>query len=116
MDALHDRALDTIVFSGYTVDALLRRSERDTAVARALRMIDLLVDGPFLAHRVDRHRPWLGSTNQRFLPLSGRGHDLLPGPEDRDGVEVTVGADGAVRVNGWLDPLALRDLASAVRG
>ena len=53
------------------------------------------------AHR----RPWVGSTNQEFIPLTGR----LPAPADLtpDRLEVTVTDAGDISINGWADPETL---------
>jgi hypothetical protein len=47
------------------LEALQRRSEPE--VARALELIDLLIDGPFIASRADEAGRWCGSGNQRVI-------------------------------------------------
>ncbi len=94
-----------MTFSGYTWQHLRRagRSGRED-VAALLEQTDLLVAGPFLADRLDRARPWVGSTNQEFMLLSQRFPDLLDGlSHTPDRVEVSVDPTGQVAVNGWAD-------------
>ena len=56
--------------TGYRYE-VLRRSE-DPRSQAPLCATDLLVDGPFLRDRLDSARPWVASTNQRFLHVSDR--------------------------------------------
>jgi anaerobic ribonucleoside-triphosphate reductase activating protein len=88
-----------MTFTGYEYDHLLSRAGRDLAVAALLEATDLLVAGPFRRDLIDHVRPWVGSTNQRFLALTDR--IAVAGTPDR--VEVTVSAQGEVAVNGWAD-------------
>ena len=107
---------DVLTFTGYTYARLIRWSVDEPDVGRLVSETDLLVDGPFLADRVDTQRPWLGSTNQTFLPLTGAGAALLPQPESTDRVEVTVHADGTVTINGWATRTTLEGIAALARG
>jgi anaerobic ribonucleoside-triphosphate reductase activating protein len=104
--------LSVVTFTGYSRDRLVDAAaagRRD--IADLLQATDLLIDGPYLADRPDPDRPWVGSTNQRFCFLTDRYRDLgdrlgvLP-----DRIEVRIGADGTVAVNGWADPDALVEL------
>ena len=60
-----------IVYSGFVYEELLRRAEKDAGVAAFLAQIDLLVDGQYVAE-LDDGRPYVGSSNQRLLALTGR--------------------------------------------
>ncbi len=100
----NDRGVMT--FTGYRYEAL-RRSE-DPAFQALLGATDLLVDGPFLRDRVDASRPWVGSTNQRFLHLSDRYRRVHFDLQDR--VEIRVRRDGAVAINGWPEARLLESL------
>jgi len=62
---LKGRDLQTVVYSGYTLEVLARRSERE--VWEALHLIDLLVDGPFVAALAEGAGEWRGSRNQRLI-------------------------------------------------
>ncbi|GAA0734515.1 radical SAM protein [Dactylosporangium roseum] len=102
---VRDAGRSVMTFSGYTtaqLDAAVRGGR--TGVAALLAATDLLIAGPFVAGLVDRARPWAGSTNQEFVPLSDRFPDLLAAARSTpDRLEITVAADGLVSVNGWAD-------------
>lgn len=55
----------TVVYTGYTLEALTRRGE--PAVHEALALTDLLIDGPFLSALSDGAGEWRGSRNQRLI-------------------------------------------------
>jgi len=96
-EAAREQGLGVMTFTGYRVERI-RRSER--AGWRALLdNTDLLVDGLFLRERLDSTRPWVGSTNQRFIHLTDRYRDAVATPHDR--VEIRVRRDGGVAINGW---------------
>lgn len=65
LEELKTRDLHTAVFTGYTLEVLARRS--DSAVRQALSLIDILVDGPFVAALAERGGAWRGSGNQRLI-------------------------------------------------
>lgn len=104
--------LSVMTFTGYTWEQLQEAVAAGRGdVAALLNATDLLVDGPYLADHPDRHRPWVGSTNQSFRFLTDRYARLraeLGALPDR--VEVHVGADGQVAVNGWASVDALEEL------
>lgn len=109
-----DRSVMT--FTGYTTDELADAVDagRDD-VAALLAQTDLLVTGPFRADRIDRIRPWVGSTNQEFVLLSDRFPGLLDAlPATPDRVEVIVDASGTVAVNGWAEAEVLDALLDGV--
>jgi len=66
--ALKNRGLHVVVYSGYTLEALIRRP----AVHEALLLTDLLVDGPFVASLADGAGEWRGSRNQRIISNPGQ--------------------------------------------
>lgn len=55
----------TVVYSGYTLEALARRKEPE--IHHALRSIDLLIDGPYVAALSEDAGEWRGSRNQRII-------------------------------------------------
>jgi len=65
LSKLQGRGLHTVVYSGYTLELLTRRPEPE--VREALHLIDLLVDGPFVAALADGAGEWRGSRNQRLI-------------------------------------------------
>lgn len=96
--------LSVMTFTGYLLDDLRRWSRTRADIAALLAATDLLADGPFLQERPERRRPWVGSTNQGLHALSDRYvEEVDRAAELRDHVEVRIGADGLVSVNGWAD-------------
>jgi len=65
--AVQALGLSTVIYSGRT----LRDLEQNEDTQNLLRYTDMLIDGPFVAARPDRH-PWLGSSNQKIYLLSQR--------------------------------------------
>ncbi|GLW28500.1 4Fe-4S single cluster domain-containing protein [Actinoplanes regularis] len=97
-----------MTFTGYEYDDL--RARADEHVTALLTATDLLVAGPFRQDLLDHARPWVGSTNQRFLQLT----DRLPMAPTPDRLEVTVSAAGDVAVNGWADAETLDALLAGL--
>ncbi|MFF5077412.1 4Fe-4S single cluster domain-containing protein [Actinoplanes sp. NPDC000266] len=90
------RDLSVMSYTGYTLEHL--RAHGTPGQHRLLAQLDLLVDGPFLAHRQAALR-WRGSANQRLHFLTGR-HAALRGDADLSaGLQIEVAADETVR---WL--------------
>lgn len=96
-EAARAHGLGVMTFTGYRYERL--RDSHHPGWQALLGATDLLVDGPFQRERLDTSRPWVGSTNQRFLHLSNRYRDAVT--FDRDRVEIRVRRDGAVGINGW---------------
>jgi len=63
--ALKRRGIHTVVYTGYTLETLARRDE--PAVHEALRLTDLLIDGPFIQSLAAGAGRWRGSRNQRVI-------------------------------------------------
>jgi len=66
LGCLKARGMHTVVYTGYTLEALATRS--DPAVRRALELTDLLIDGPYVAALANGAGEWKGSRNQRLIP------------------------------------------------
>jgi anaerobic ribonucleoside-triphosphate reductase activating protein len=60
--------LSIVCFTGYTLEEL--KSKNDGAVNEFLKYIDLLIDGGFEQDKFDLSRPWVGSSNQRYIFLT----------------------------------------------
>ena len=76
-----ENGLDTWVFSGYTFEELMIRSDYDHAVKKLLDLTDILVDGPFQQSQRTLLAKWRGSRNQRIINVpmslaSGRAVEL----------------------------------------
>lgn len=63
--AVKAHGLHTVVYTGYTLEALARRPEPE--VRDVLRLTDVLIDGPFVAALTEGAGPWRGSRNQRLI-------------------------------------------------
>ena len=68
-ESLQALGWSTMLYSGYTLEALRRRGP---SVARLLSASDLLVDGPFLQARYEEGLAWRGSSNQQLHCLTER--------------------------------------------
>ncbi len=94
--------LSVMTYTGFTLEGLRARGE--TGVRELLAATDLLVDGPYDAGRPERERRWVGSANQRFHFLTERytsGIEWVRAGEVDRTVEVRIGSDGLVVMNGW---------------
>lgn len=66
---IKSRGLDIIAYSGYTFEDLMEKSKEDESVKGLLKIIDHLVDGPFIQEERDLTLDFRGSRNQRFLDM-----------------------------------------------
>jgi len=64
------RGLPVTVYSGYTLEALLARVARTSAVGHILGSVDLLIDGPFVKGEAAGAGAYRGSRNQRVWTRS----------------------------------------------
>jgi len=95
-----DLGLSVMVFSGYTLEELAELAP--DGGNELLALTDVLVDGPYVAAEAEHKRNWAGSTNQRFHYLTGRYDQSIElDPAGARSVEVQLGIDGVMRVNGW---------------
>jgi anaerobic ribonucleoside-triphosphate reductase activating protein len=62
---LKAQGVHTVVYTGYTLEALARRPE--PAVRAALQLTDVLIDGPFVAALTEGAVRWRGSRNQGLI-------------------------------------------------
>ncbi|MNI00516.1 anaerobic ribonucleotide reductase-activating protein [compost metagenome] len=98
--------LSVMIFSGYTLAEI-----HELAPAGAedlLASTDVLVDGAYDATQPETLRNWVGSRNQQFHYLSDRYDPQIEisGARLRT-QEWRVTANGAVKVNGWPEPVRL---------
>lgn len=108
-EAVRAEGLSVMTFTGHVLADLRAACRPD--YDRLLAASDLLVDGPFRADLPERHRPWVGSRNQRFHFLTDRYAGLAATlAELPNRVEVRIGIDGSVAVNGFAPVAALEDL------
>jgi anaerobic ribonucleoside-triphosphate reductase activating protein len=92
--------LSVVCFSGYTIDEI--RAQNDTNKNEFLKYIDLLIDGGFEEEKFDLSRPWVGSSNQRYLFLTDF-YNLEEILKYKNKIEARISQDGKVEFNGMGD-------------
>lgn len=65
--AARDKGLGVWCYTGFTLEELLAR--RDPDCMRLLSLIDVLVDGPYIAHERSLDLLYCGSRNQRLIAM-----------------------------------------------
>lgn len=65
--AAREKGLNVWCYTGFTLEALKR--EGNTARMRLLSLIDVLVDGPYIAHERSLDLSYCGSKNQRLIDM-----------------------------------------------
>ncbi len=94
--AAHSLGLSVMTFTGYSHEQLIESHDND--IMRLLAATDLLVDGRYEKALRDFSRPWVGSSNQRFIFLSDRYDLSIEGYANC--IEICVDKNGVVRFNG----------------
>lgn len=139
--AFQSAGLGVMTFTGYTHRDLTGWALDRPDIAALLSATDLLADGPYLADRPERHRPWIGSTNQGLRALTPRYRQQVSALSPRTGqesgdpaaqpplprgdaavgnaavdrLELRIGPDGTVEVNGWAETEQLEYLLEGLR-
>jgi len=111
--AFQKAGLTVMTFTGYTLEQLQGWARERDDLGDLLAATDLLADGPYLADRPDKRRPWVGSTNQglhALTPAYRAAVAAVHGSGGQDRLEVRIARDGTVAVNGWADDAALETL------
>lgn len=89
-----------VCFTGYTYEEL--KNSKNSGVTALLNNIDLLIDGNFIQDKFELTRPWVGSSNQRYLFLT----DYYK-PEDikkyKNKIEIRIAGNGKLEINGMGD-------------
>ncbi len=97
---IKDAGLSVVCFTGYTIEELRLKNNPD--VNLFLENIDLLIDGGFEVENYDLSRPWVGSSNQRYLFLTNR-YTLEDISKYKNKIEVRISQDGKTEINGMGD-------------
>lgn len=71
LEKSHKLELDTIVYTGYSLEELIKSDENH----KILKLIDLLIDGEYIEN-LDYNQPLRGSDNQKFIYFSNKGENL----------------------------------------
>lgn len=64
---VHEIGLNVWCYTGYTMEALLRRCQKEENLKELLSNIDVLVDSPFILELKSYNVPFRGSSNQRII-------------------------------------------------
>lgn len=98
--------LSVLCFTGYTIEGL--RAKKSEDVEAFLGNIDLLIDGGFERENFDLSRPWVGSSNQRYLYLTDTySPEIIKTYKNK--VEARISPDGRLEFNGMGDFEAIRE-------
>lgn len=95
-----DVGLSVVCFTGYTIEEL--RAKNNSSINSFLENIDLLIDGGFEIENYDLSRPWVGSSNQRYLFLTDR-YSQEDISKYKNKIEVRISKDGKTEINGMGD-------------
>lgn len=68
-EEIRSLGLNLVFYSGFTFEALLRKSESDPYIRRLLEAGMLLIEGPYSEEERDLALPFRGSRNQRLIDL-----------------------------------------------
>lgn len=89
--------LSVVCFTGYTLEEL--RNKNDYSINKLLDNIDLLIDGGFEKDKFDLSRPWVGSSNQRYIFLTDV-YNKNSIESYNNKVEMRISKDGRLEING----------------
>lgn len=96
------RGLSVMTFTGYSLYELQDTTHCDyVSRVNLLQLTDLLVDGRYEWDKIDKTRPWIGSTNQNFHFLSNRYSPEHLFINAYDSIEINVSPQGTTKINGW---------------
>lgn len=68
--AVKARGKNITIYTGYTLEQLLKMAENTPAVGELLEMCDILIDGPFIMDKRDLNLQFRGSSNQRVIDMN----------------------------------------------
>ncbi|MDO9323443.1 MAG: 4Fe-4S single cluster domain-containing protein [Methanoregula sp.] len=113
-ELLQHQGHSIVTFSGFSPDLILRSVR--PAWQRLLAVTDLLIAGPFIPS-LKCNTPWVGSSNQKIIPLTGN----ITMPESHPPVsahvtEFTIHADGTLTATGFPERHFVKALADRCRG
>lgn len=97
---IKNEKLTIVCFTGYTYEEL--KSKNDRFTDEFLSNIDLLIDGGFEEENFDLSRPWVGSSNQRYIFLTDT-YSQAQINEYKNKIEVRIKKSGRLEINGMGD-------------
>ncbi len=92
--------LSVVCFTGYSYEEL--QAKHDTDVDEFIKNIDLLIDGGFEVDKFDLSRPWVGSSNQRYIFLTDF-YSQKDIDKCKNKIEARISPDGKLEINGMGD-------------
>ncbi|MCR5260512.1 MAG: radical SAM protein [Candidatus Gastranaerophilales bacterium] len=92
--------LGIITFTGQNYDDLKQSDDKN--LQELLKNTDLLIDGEFIEEKQDFSRAWVGSSNQRYIFLSGKYNEKMLSSY-KNKIEVRINKDGTIFANGMGD-------------
>ncbi len=92
--------LSVVCFTGYTYEELQAKNDKFTD--ELLENIDLLIDGGFEKDNFDLSRPWVGSSNQRYIFLTDFYNEEII-KKYKNKIEARISPDGKLEINGMGD-------------
>jgi len=113
-ELLQERGHPIVTFTGFSPDLVL--SSTRPAWRRLLAVTDLLIAGPYIPS-LKCNIPWIGSSNQRIIPLTGS--IALPTPQlplSGHAAEFTIHPDGTLTATGFPEGTFVEALAHRSRG
>ncbi len=96
---MQDAKLSVVAYTGHTLEHIRRVNHRDWLAL--LGVIDILIDGPFVARLQSDHLRWRGSSNQRLIFLTKRyvAEEIKQAPIEK-GVNILIRPGGTVKISG----------------
>lgn len=99
-EAAQAAGLSVVTFTGLTYEEILAGDRPEHL--QLLKYTDLLIDGAYIAEQRDFSRPWVGSSNQRYLFLTDR-YSMADVEACRNHIEFRLDRNGVLRLNGMGD-------------
>ena len=98
--AVKNSGLSVVTFTGNLYENLQKSEDKN--IQRLLKYTDLLIDGGFEKEKFDLSRPWVGSSNQRYIFLTDF-YDKKILTQFKNKIEVRIDKKGYVALNGMGD-------------
>lgn len=99
-ECIKKQNLSVVCFTGYTIEELTSKNNR--FINKLLSNIDILIDGGFEEEKFDLSRPWVGSSNQRYIFLTDI-YDNTILSSYKNKIEARIMTDGRLEINGMGD-------------
>jgi anaerobic ribonucleoside-triphosphate reductase activating protein len=113
-EQVREAGLTVVTYTGYTYRQLTTGA--DPAWNRLLDVSDLLIAGPYI-DSMSCNDPYIGSSNQQVIALTGRIHPDSPHEETPEEIiEFSIAPDGEVTTTGFPRETMIRQIAARCRG